>query len=752
MYDYSFVSDSGYFGMAQSLYLGLFNDPQGSGSSGLSYWEGVLQYDTIAALDAFSYYANLNGSPITTSNIGAEVNNIYENLIGTSASSSAQQYWAGLWSGDGGSLSIAQIAVNVYDYMESLPSSSTAYSEYTLRMENHLLNYYDEAQALYIGLMGTNPTSSGLSYWNNALFSSSTAALNSFSNYVTYNGQTISVSNIDNEIVNIYKNLEGNTSVTASSNAVKYWASQWTGNGGTLSIGQILIDIYDAAQALPYNNQYYEYMNNSITNADVSVSYYDTISSAVNYTNPLSYSEPTSVIVPTASSGSSNNYQYSYAFASSTSQSDVFVIQESPTAISPTYSNGSYYYGTVSYYFTGDASGHNVVDVTYQASGTYLVDYLADAYNFQTLEFNYTSTNTYGPSLNLDLSQINSGFVNFVLDDTGFENSFTFNNVKDYDFFIIESAPYYLTINEAANNSTANIILYGSNIGGIGQGAGQGGLNFSGSTINIDSIGSNANIIGSNVNFTNNASLTSITLNISGSQDLTIGGYDYGYYGVIVYDGSTLNVNAASSGNVTLYAIDDNYSNAANPVGIEINASGTSSPINIYDGSQNMPDNIVLGSGAATVFTDNGNSTVTVGSGVDTIVTNAYVGSLILSGSTPTGYNGYVTTINGIGSHPYDSIMFNSTTLAFANIDSSLFVQANESAASNSSQAIATALNTINSVIGNNDDIAVWFQYGGNTYIVNNYYDYGSNMEAVKLTGTINLSNAIVSGHSIIIN
>ena len=258
MNDFAFIPDSAYFVEAQSLYMGLFDNIQSSESSGLTYWEGVLQYDTIAALDAFSSYAIVNGSPITSANINTEINNIYENLMGVPASSGAQQYWAGQWTGDGGTLSVAQIAVNIYNYMESLPTTSAGYIDYTQKMENHLLNYYDEAQALYIGLMGTMPTANGLNYWENALATNQAGALNAISNYVTYNGQALSSSNIDSEILNIYKNLEGNTTLTSSSTGVTYWADQWTGNGGTLSIGQIAGAIYNAVETqLPTSNQYY---------------------------------------------------------------------------------------------------------------------------------------------------------------------------------------------------------------------------------------------------------------------------------------------------------------------------------------------------------------------------------------------------------------------------------------------------------------------------------------------------------------
>ena len=743
----SFIPDSAYFVEAQSLYMGLFDNIQSSDSSGLTYWEGVLQYDTIAALDAFSSYAIVNGSPITSANINTEINNIYENLMGVPASSGAQQYWAGLWSGDGGTLSVAQIAVNIYNYMESLPTTSAGYIDYTQKMENHLLNYYDEAQALYIGLMGTMPTANGLNYWENALATNQAGALNAISNYVTYNGQALSSSNIDSEILNIYKNLEGNTTLTSSSTGVTYWADQWTGNGGTLSIGQIAGAIYNAVETqLPTSNQYYENMNAKIDSANVSVSLSDALTAATNDSNPQSYTMPTTF---SNSSGQPTSYEYVYAFPSSTTQSDILIFTASPNSNTVTGTVDSIpYSGTgamATYVFTGDASGHNTVDVNYQAGSSgnlFLKYYLTDASNFQTLDFNYSGPNLTGIFPTLDIAQINSGFVNFILDNTGFYNLFTFNNAVNNDIFIVQSSIESLSINEATGNTSANVIMDGVNISG-------GYLNYDSQSLNIDSTGSMGNSI-YGINF-NDIAINDYILNISGSESLTVGNL-YGN-SITLADGSTLSINDNSAASLTIYAGDDSSSGSA---GITINLSGSSAPITLYDTQAiyydgpygNSPDHITLGSGTDTIYTNGGNSIITVGSGADTVVVNSNVDSY---NSITSSYSGYITTIEGNNSnYSADSVTFTNGIPNSVYINPSLSNETSSvSSATSESQAIAVAVETLNNAHTTNGDYAAYFQYGGNTYIINDYYNYGPSDQVVKLIGNVNLSSVTINGHTI---
>ncbi|MHB8232492.1 MAG: hypothetical protein ACYDDB_06295, partial [bacterium] len=513
--------------------------------------------------------------------------------------------------------------------------------------------------------------------------------------------------------------------------------------------------------ALPSTNTYNAALNDGISAANTSVSLSNTLTD-INYnSNPQSFTMPQTFQVPVTngyynSSGTyvSSSYEYNYAFPTSATQSDTLVLQASPNNLTITDANGNTYYGTMSYAFTGDASGHNTVDVGYNASGYNLVNYLADAANFQTLDFNYNGTNN--TSLTLNLAQINSGFNNFVLDNSGVANNFTFNNATNNDTFIIQANPNSLTINDATNNSIANVIMDGANIW-------TGGLSFFGSTINIDSAGTTANAI-DGIDFTNNAvneSGSSMTLNITGSQNLAItaGSYNYGFsnYDTGLNDGSTLNINDNSTGILTFDFY--NTSSSTNPNGVTINASGSSATLNIHDlSSDNAPNSIILGSGTDAVWTDNGNSIITVGAGTDTIVTYADISNIVNNtNNEPINYTGFIITVQG-SINANDSITFTGSgnpgnMPSSVSIDS--FSQLNESSAASQSQAIAMALNTLNNKTGGGTDNAAWFQYSGNTYIVNDYqlqqwWNSGApNDQAVKLVGTIDLSNVTVSGHTI---
>jgi hypothetical protein len=277
-------------------------------------------------------------------------------------------------------------------------------------------------------------------------------------------------------------------------------------------------------------------------------------------------------------------------------------------------------------------------------------------------------------------------------------------------------------------------------------------LTFNGQTVNIDSTGQLGNLI-SGIDFYNNALITSMTLNISGSESLTIGAHpsSYSTYGIFLNDGSTLNVNDNSNGLLTIYAGDN--SNSSNPTGITLNFSGSSAPLTIYDISQhNTPDNIILGSGADTVYTDNGNSIITAGSGQDTItVDTAITANYSYSNGVDiyTSYSGYTPGVKNAGSN--DSITFSDVNSAHPIQFES--TQLNETSATSLNNAMLNAMNDAYSLFSANvgGDFAVWFEYGNNTYIVNDsnlagggYANY-SNFQIVELTGTVNLSNATSS-------
>ena len=488
-------------------------------------------------------------------------------------------------------------------------------------------------------------------------------------------------------------------------------------------------------------------MNAKIDSANVSVSLSDALSAATNDSNPQSYTMPTTF---SNSSGQPTSYEYVYAFPSSTTQSDILIFTASPNSNTVTGTVDSIpYSGTgamATYVFTGDASGHNTVDVNYQAGSSgnlFLKYYLTDASNFQTLDFNYSGPNLTGIFPTLDIAQINSGFVNFILDNTGFYNLFTFNNAVNNDIFIVQSSIESLSINEATGNTSANVIMDGVNISF--------GLSYFGQSLNIDSTGSIGNSI-YGINF-NDIAINDYILNISGSESLTVGNL-YGN-SITLADGSTLSINDNSAASLTIYTGDSSGS-FSGTAGITINLSGSSAPITLYDASfRSTPDHITLGSGTDTIYTDYGNSTITVGSGAGTVVVNSSVYSL-----TSNSYSGYITTIEGNNSnYSADSVTFTNYGMPVpgsVSINPSLSNETSSvSSATSESQAIAVAVETLNNAHTTNGDYAAYFQYGGNTYIINGNYDNGpwaaggSNYQVVKLIGNVNLSSVTISGHTI---
>ncbi|MHB8231933.1 MAG: hypothetical protein ACYDDB_03410, partial [bacterium] len=530
--------------------------------------------------------------------------------------------------------------------------------------------------------------------------------------------------------------------------------------------------------ALPSTNTYNAALNDGISAANTSVSLSNTLTD-INYnSNPQSFTfPPQAFTVPVSSTVSSTTYSvsangslitngsfslsylYSYAFPTSTTQSDTLILVNSSSNLNITGSDGNPYYGSMSYSFTGDASGHNTVDVDYQASGNYLPNYLVNATNFQTLDFNYNGTNGYAAVLNLN--SINSGFDNFVLDssDSSSANSFTFNNATNNDTFVVEANTTYITIDDAIYNTTGNVIMDGVQLSSLDF---NGSTINNGSTLNIESTGAAPNGI-QGINFTDNPITLPMTINVTGSQDLTIGqsqsSYSYSSYSSMgLNDGNTLNVNDNSTGTLTLYFSDT--STSTNPNGVTINASGSSGTLNIYDLSFDLyhaPNTIILGSGTDNVFTDNGNSVITAGSGQDTITVNTSITanySYSNGVSTYTSYSGYIPDINNANSNTF--ITFSNVTSAYPIQFES--AQLNETSATSLNNAMLNALNAAYNLFSNGNgggDFAVWFEYGNNTYIVNNYNGLGatwpssSEFQIVKLTGTVNLTNATASAGTI---
>ena len=634
---------------------------------------------------------------------------------------------------------------------------------------------FNETQALYMGMFNAPQASNsgGLSYWENYLASDSNGALSAISGFVTYNGQALSSSNIGNEINNIYENLFG---VSASSGGIAYWSGQWTGDGGTMSIGQIAGAIYSAVENLSASNSYYENMNNKIQGDNYATMFSYTLGNITN--NQASPNIYTLASTDTA-----------YTFASGT-QSDTLVIPFD-------YMNSSLGQAGNGAYFTfqGDTSGHNAVDINYDPVYTSNISYyLENATNFQILDFNYSQgdySNLY--SSPLDLSTINSGFNTFILGDTyntGTVDSYSdygFTNATNNDTFVVMAASMELDIFNSGANNTANVIMDGG-AGGVGLGTLEFSPSYSGipaPTVNIDSTGVTLNTIQAmgDMMVTGNNLTGSFTLNVYGSDPLSIGSSTYQPYtasnnvdnGIELQDGSTLTiVSHSSSSNLTAYIYENSPTQTQ---GVTVNAAGfagTLSLIDEFSSAYTSPNTFILGSGTDSVATNYYNASVTVGSGTDTIVSNAAYStdsSVAAGESSLIATPGYITTIHGnilagdsitfgsprmsSGGGPanwqiYPGLNASGTPSAGTGVVIYSLTQFHESTAASATAAITAVISVLEAPWDANPpsqpvsaagllDYAGWFQYGVNTYIVNS--DQGQN-QVVKLAGTYDLSHA----------
>ena len=774
MTSFTFIPDEPTFNDVQAVYIGLFDNPQSAGSGSMSYWENYIATNSSGAALSISNYATYNGQALSSSNIANEIVNIYQNLLGEtkSATDSGVVYWSDQWTGNGGTMSIAQINGNIFNAVKDL-SPTNAYYE---TVNNRILTYYNEAQSLYIGLFNYSGDESGLTYWQNYLATNPVGAQIDISKYATYNGQALTTSNIANEIVNIYQNFLGETKSVTDSGVV-YWSDQWTGNGGTLPIGEILFGIYQSVDGLSVTNAFYQYMNDKIQ-GDNYITMFDWTLGNITH----SLVNPTVYTLTASDTG--------HTFASSSSQPDTLVI---PFAYSTsnlgTAGNSGYFT------FTGDASGLNTVDINYSPSySSDLTYYLQNASNFQILDFNYSQDAYYNVG-SYDLSHISSSFNTFILDDTYYAlnnlnqpidySFFGFSNATDNDTFVVKATTMELDIfNSSANSSNTTSVIMD---GGVGLGT----LEFSpsssgaGPTVNIYSAGAAQNAIQlmGDMFVNNNNLMGSFTLNVYGSDALSIGLSTFPAYsagttildenGIELQDGSTLTLNGHSANsNLTAYIYEN--SNAYTH-GVTVDAAGFAGTLNliesIFGSAASSPDTFILGTGTDSVATDYVNASVTVGSGTDTIVSNAAYStdSSYMSGESSLNTTpGYITTIHGsilpadqitfgtpLGTDPanyqlYPSLNTGGSPSAGTGVVISSLTQFQESGAANATAAIIAVISVLEApwdTITNppnpnaNLDYAGWFTYGGNTYIVNS--DQGQN-QVIELAGTYSLSAATI--------
>jgi S-layer protein len=409
----------------------------------------------------------------------------------------------------------------------------------------------------------------------------------------------------------------------------------------------------------------------------------------------------------------------------------------------------------VTYNLTGDSNSANTVNVDYLTSGSTLVDYVSAATGFSTLEFNSTSA-----AVTLDVAKISAGFTTFV-DNASTSTSFTYNSVANNDTFSftsLVSASTSAIINAAATGATVNVDL-GHTHGGITLASldlyNSTSAADSFSTINLESNGTSANTNTITALYAADHS----TINITGTEALTISS------SIGIADASSTPYSGSVYSGITVDA--QNFTGTLN---LTLDSASTS---NIATAS----DTVIFGTGGGTVDTNLGNDTINTTydissshvAAVDNYAIYSATGDTIqpnniitmtdtnstVNYSNDTIYfaadstSGLLTSTSSMGSNAEKSGYFNTAMYGFSATPSS------------SEQAISQVINTLQTDItpatsvASTFDAAAWFQYGGNTYVVNAYDVSTASTSAVaatntftdqivKLTGNVDLSHADV--------
>jgi hypothetical protein len=196
-----------------------------------------------------------------------------------------------------------------------------------------------------------------------------------------------------------------------------------------------------------------------------------------------------------------------------------------------------------------------------------------------------------------------------------------------------------------------------------------------------------------------------------------------------------------------------------------IHASGTGDIITFA--AKAADGTTVTWSDASTVDGGNGstgigaNSTVNFGTntagGTETVVVSGDLTGATTSGGTSTGGIGMITlgnVVNGQG----DQIVFNNATAELLTGSSAVNVSAAHSLAAALDLAAAAAATSHGGTIAGNTGMIDWFQYSGNTYLVeaiNNSASAASHAalaatdEVIKLVGLVNISGESLAGHTL---
>ncbi|MHB8232987.1 MAG: beta strand repeat-containing protein [bacterium] len=632
-------------------------------------------------------------------------------------------------------------------------------------------NYYNEAQALYLGLFDSVANSSGQAYWEGEMQNNLNGALASLSTYAPITATNTATQ----EVTNIYENLLGYTpaNIGSQSNGVAYWANLAAENAinpnNGMNIAQVVNSIYNIVENISSSSPLYintetmnariyaansftaDYAANVISSANLSYAAagnYVTTGSGLTQSgitsNPMApYSDysPTGIqSAMTTAAGTPqtidiNAAQASYA-AQLTSQASpvTFVVNDTgsynsgnangtatanppiPSVLSPHDSlNASGGNGTLEINAFVTIAG---TDPALNTSGQWGWNYFgllpSSMTGIQTIEIN-------NQSMAVNTSKGAAALVpniiinNPVSDAFNNQTSIASNGATIHYGF---TDPYFIT---STQNFTYEFTGGSPNYGAI-----------------IDSTGTSANVTLDNVTASGNI----IAINgISETQTINIMG-----------SAMALNLTSAGTNDISL----TNYGPVTLPFGTltaapltTLNIGGDSAnTLTIADNTTSGIANINASSDAGTLnLTTNANiinTTITVGSGVDTITTSAIYDTMNASTNVNTTPQNFITIAGSINAIASDFLSFAGTPTinSFSAAAASTGYNASNSVGANVTDIISALQTADKGIIADN---AVYFYEGGNTYIVNdsNTFTGGANTytdQVVQLTGTVSLA------------
>ena len=633
-------------------------------------------------------------------------------------------------------------------------------------------NYYNETQALYLGLFDRVADSTGQAYWEGALSSNLTGSLNSISTYAAYDGAAIAGSNIANEIVGIYSNLLGET-VASSNSGVQYWAAQF--NSGQ-SIGQIVNSIYNIVENISSSSALYiekETMNARIYAANSFTSdYAANVISAVN----LSYAAAGNYVTTNSGlnqGGITSNPIAPYSdYSPAGVQNAMTSVAATPQTIDINAAQASYIGQLTSQaspvvFVVNDTGNYNSGNANGTATANPPIPSVLSAHDSLnaaggngTLEINaFVTIAGSDPALNTSgqwgwnyygmLPSTMTGIQTIEINNQSMAVNTSIGAAALVPNIIINNPVSDAFNNQTSITSNGSSIHYGFTDPYVIASTQNFTYEFTGGSQNygaiIDSTGTSANVTFDNVTASGNiidinGTSETQTINIMGS----------------VMD--TLNVISAGTNDISL----TNYGPVILPIGTltaapltTLNISGTSAnTLTIADNTTSLTNINASGDAGTLNLTTNANiNTIIVGSGVDTITTSAIYDTMNTSTNINTTSQNFTTISGAINAIASDFLLFTGTPTinSFSAADAATGYNASNPVGTNVTDIIS-ALQTADK--GITTDNAVYFYEGGNTYIVNdsNVFTGGANTytdQVVQLTGTVSLTATSVAASAV---